>query len=62
MLRDEWQPPPDNTPSPDLPTELPSGEPQEPTQAPDEVPPGPNEIPKPGAAGTRSIDLNKVKQ
>ena len=61
MLRNEWQPPPDNTPSPDAPIELPPGEPDLPTQAPNEVPPGPDEIPKPAPAGAKSIRLYKVK-
>jgi hypothetical protein len=46
-LGSEWQPPPDDVPSPSGPAEIPPPEPQEPTHAPNEVPPEPNEVPGP---------------
>jgi hypothetical protein len=46
-LGSEWQPPPDDVPSPSGPAEFPPAEPQEPTRAPNEVPPEPDEVPQP---------------
>jgi hypothetical protein len=46
-LSGEWQPPPDDVPSPSGPPEFPPPEPQEPTRAPNEVPPEPDEVPQP---------------
>ena len=45
--RGQWQPPPDDTPGPGGPAEIPDTGPQAPVEAPSEVPAGPGEIPEP---------------
>lgn len=42
---DEWQPPPDDLPSPAGPQEVPPEQPEPPGDLPEGVPPGPSEVP-----------------